>query len=207
MTKTTRADRKRANILITGVPCTGKTSLVKRVLAHLANDSGADAHVHYIDVNEAITEERLHDGYDDEYKSFILNEDRLLDHLEVCNCKYFSFFVCIYAFQQFFDDSHVDGGLIIDYHSSEFFPERWFDYVVVLRCDNTAHFDRLHARANYSQRKRDENLECEIMGVVAEEAHEAYSQEGVVHELQNSDETQLEQNAKFVCGLISKYKT
>lgn len=38
------------------------------------------------------------------------------------------------------------GGNIVDYHSSEFFPERWFDIVFVLRTDNTTLFDRLTSR-------------------------------------------------------------
>lgn len=38
------------------------------------------------------------------------------------------------------------GGNIVDYHGSEFFPERWFDVVFVVRTDNTILFDRLSAR-------------------------------------------------------------
>lgn len=38
------------------------------------------------------------------------------------------------------------GGNIVDYHSSEFFPERWFDIIFVLRTDNTTLFDRLVSR-------------------------------------------------------------
>lgn len=38
------------------------------------------------------------------------------------------------------------GGNIVDYHSSELFPERWFDIVFVLRTDNTTLFDRLSSR-------------------------------------------------------------
>lgn len=41
------------------------------------------------------------------------------------------------------------GGNIVDYHSSDFFPERWFDIVFVLRTDNTTLFDRLSNRYVY----------------------------------------------------------
>lgn len=62
-----------------------------------------------------------------------------------------------------------EGGIIIDYHHSEFFPERWFDLVVVLRCaDTRVLYDRLTAR-NYSGKKLSDNMECEIFGTVAEE--------------------------------------
>lgn len=38
------------------------------------------------------------------------------------------------------------GGIIVDYHSCELFPERWFDVVLVLRTENKTLFDRLVAR-------------------------------------------------------------
>jgi adenylate kinase len=40
----------------------------------------------------------------------------------------------------------ASGGNIVDFHSSELFPERWFDVVLVLRADNAVLFDRLAAR-------------------------------------------------------------
>lgn len=38
------------------------------------------------------------------------------------------------------------GGVILEFHSCDFFPERWFQLVVLLRCDNTNLFDRLTER-------------------------------------------------------------
>jgi broad-specificity NMP kinase len=38
------------------------------------------------------------------------------------------------------------GGVVVDFHSVDFFPERWFQLVLVLRCDNTLLYDRLRAR-------------------------------------------------------------
>lgn len=38
------------------------------------------------------------------------------------------------------------GGNIVDYHGCEFFPERWFDAVFVIRTNNTALYDRLTSR-------------------------------------------------------------
>lgn len=40
----------------------------------------------------------------------------------------------------------ASGGVIIDYHGCDFFPERWFDIVFVLRTDNTVLYDRLSER-------------------------------------------------------------
>lgn len=39
-----------------------------------------------------------------------------------------------------------DGGKIIEYHGCDFFPERWFDKVFVVRTNNTILYDRLQER-------------------------------------------------------------
>jgi hypothetical protein len=38
------------------------------------------------------------------------------------------------------------GGLILDWHTCDAFPERWVDLVVVLKCHHTQLWDRLEAR-------------------------------------------------------------
>lgn len=38
------------------------------------------------------------------------------------------------------------GGNVVDYHGCEFFPERWFDGVFVIRTNNTTLYDRLTVR-------------------------------------------------------------
>ena len=44
------------------------------------------------------------------------------------------------------EDQLATGGNIVDYHSCDFFPERWFDLVVVLQTDNTILYERLEKR-------------------------------------------------------------
>jgi adenylate kinase len=39
-----------------------------------------------------------------------------------------------------------EGGILVDYHGCDFFPERWFDLVVVLQTDNSILHDRLSNR-------------------------------------------------------------
>ena len=43
----------------------------------------------------------------------------------------------------------TEGGNMVDYHACDFFPERWFDAVFVLRTDNTILYDRLAKRYMY----------------------------------------------------------
>ena len=39
------------------------------------------------------------------------------------------------------------GGNVVDYHGCDFFPERWYDIVFVLRTDNTVLYNRLEHRS------------------------------------------------------------
>ena len=78
-----------------------------------------------------------------------------------------------------------DGGVILEFHSCDFFPERWFDLVVLLRCNNTQLFDRLKERG-YNQKKIDENIECEIFGELKDEVENSYKAE-ILMELQSNE--------------------
>lgn len=44
------------------------------------------------------------------------------------------------------EDMMEEGGIIVDYHGCDFFPERWFDRVVVLQTENSILYDRLSKR-------------------------------------------------------------
>ena len=55
----------------------------------------------------------------------------------------------VFWHQQVLDEMEDDlsaGGNIVDYHGCEFFPERWFDIIFVLRTDNSILYDRLQNR-------------------------------------------------------------
>ena len=97
---------------------------------------------------------------------------------------------------------HPVPGLVVDFHSNEFFPKRFFDLVVVLRTNNTVLYDRLMKR-NYPASKVTENVECEIMQVVLDEARGAYDAE-IVQVLQSDTVDQLEENVEKI-GAWSKH--
>lgn len=138
-------------------------------------------------VGDLVKENKFYDGRDEELDSYYLDEDKVLDHMETL------FKEC--------DDEGT--GIICDYHACELFPERWFDLVLVLRTNTTVLFDRL-AKRDYSEKKRAENLECEIMQVVLDEAKEAYEQE-VVHEVQSNTIEEMEANIDRVEGWIKQW--
>ena len=82
------------------------------------------------------------------------------------------------------------GGIILEFHSCDFFPERWFQLVVLLRCDNTNLYDRLKARG-YNDEKITENIECEIFGELAQEVEESYQPE-ITMELNSANIEEME---------------
>lgn len=45
------------------------------------------------------------------------------------------------------EDMVKGGGNLVDYHSCDIFPERWFDAVVVLQTDNGVLYERLTNRS------------------------------------------------------------
>ncbi|KAL6953711.1 Adenylate kinase isoenzyme 6 [Sarracenia purpurea var. burkii] len=142
--------RTKPNVLVTGTPGTGKTT-TSSVLAEATQ-------LRHINVGDLVREKNLHDGWDDQLDCHIINEDLVCDELE---------------------DMMEEGGNIVDYHGCDFFPERWFDLVVVLQTDNPVLYDRLSKRG-YTGSKLTNNIECEIFQVLLEEAKDSYQEDVVV---------------------------
>lgn len=168
--------RRQPNILITGTPGTGKSTMAQALVAQ------APA-LRLIEVSQLVKDKQLHDGWDEEYQTYILDEDRLLDELE---------------------DELEAGGVVVEYHAAELFPERWFDLVLVLRCDNTVLYGRLESRS-YPEKKLRENVEAEIMQVILDEARESYAEEIVV-ELPSSSIEDIESNVARTIGWLQAWK-
>ncbi len=66
--------RSSPNILITGTPGCGKSTLA----SELASSSGLG----YVSINDLAKENDFYDGYDDANECHILDEDRIIDELE-----------------------------------------------------------------------------------------------------------------------------
>ncbi|CAO3621724.1 unnamed protein product [Cunninghamella blakesleeana] len=168
-------EQKLPNILVTGTPGTGKTTTSEMI----AETTG----LQHINVGELVKSNQFHEGYLEEYDTHILDEDKLLDEME---------------------EMLQEGGKVVDFHTCEIFPERWFDSVLVLRADTHVLYDRMEKRG-YNQKKRDENMECEIMQVVLEEARESYAPEIVV-ELKSNDIDDMESNVERVKLWLDAWK-
>ena len=109
------------NILITGTPGTGKTTLAQAIVA-------AHPQMRHIELSKVIAEQELHEGRDEHFDTLIMDDDKVVDYLEDVM------------------DIHKHRNTIVDFHTSDFFPERWFDLVIVLRTDAAPHYERLEAK-------------------------------------------------------------
>ncbi|KAG5179445.1 P-loop containing nucleoside triphosphate hydrolase protein [Tribonema minus] len=166
---------KGPNILVTGTPGTGKTC----TCAAIAEATGLT----HVDVGAVVRAEQCHEGRDAEFDAFVLDEDKLCDALA---------------------PRAAAGGCVLDFHSCDFFPEDWFDLVLVLRADTATLFDRLKARG-YHEKKLQENMQCEIMQVVLEEAHEAFPAP-IIHELQSNTVEEMEANVDRVKQWLQQWR-
>ncbi len=166
---------KLPNILITGTPGTGKTQT-----SSLASEKTG---LMLINVGDIVKQHECYECRDEEFDTYIVDEDKLIDVLEPMMEK---------------------GGNIVDYHSGEFFPERWFDLILVLRTETELLFDRLSERG-YNEKKRAENIECEIMQTVLEDIRESYDP-NIVHELQSNTIDDLDNNVARIEQWLANWR-
>lgn len=169
-----KAERLTPNLLVTGTPGVGKSTLC----AKLAEMTGLS----WLEISKIAKENNCIEEFDETYQCGVLDEDKLLDGLE---------------------GMMGVGGNIVDYHSCNLFPERWFDIVFVLRIDNTTLYDRLAARG-YTGKKLEDNINCEIFQTICEEARASYAPE-IVYELNSSTPEELEDNIKRICLWLQQW--
>lgn len=95
-----------------------------------------------------------------------------------------------------------EGGNIVEYHGCDFFPQRWFDAVFVVTCNNTVLYDRLAARG-YNPTKITKNIECEIFQMLLNEAKDCYD-EDIVFELSGDSETDFDDSVETISEFLDK---
>lgn len=165
------------NIIITGTPGCGKTSHAESLITQLGSTK-----LNHISISDFAKERNCIDSYDSELETSVVDEDKLLDELE---------------------PELEKGGVIVDWHCCDVFPERLIDLVVVLRTDNSILFDRLSKRG-YNEKKLQENLDCEIMDVISQEAQESYIKE-IVIELGSNSVEEMEGNVERVAIWVENW--
>ncbi|XP_037059223.1 adenylate kinase isoenzyme 6-like [Peromyscus leucopus] len=147
------------------------------VLPHWAASTSASR-----DLLRALQGGAGYDGYGEEYSCPISDEDKLIDELE---------------------NQMREGGVIVDYYGCDFFPERWFHIVFVLRTNNSIQYKRLETRG-YNEKKLQDYSQCEIFQVLYEEARASYREE-IVHQLPSNEQEQLEANINQISKWIEQW--
>ncbi|EAZ63323.2 putative nucleotide kinase/nuclear protein involved oxidative stress response [Scheffersomyces stipitis CBS 6054] len=165
------------NIIITGTPGCGKTSHSESLLSVL-NDKAEDSRkFQHFSVSDIAKERKCIESYDEKLDTSVVDEDKLLDSLE---------------------PDLEKGGILVDWHCCDIFPERLIDLVVVLRTNNSLLYDRLKKRG-YKDNKIQENIDCEIMEVIAQDARESYLPE-IVIELESNSVEDMEENVDRIAA-------
>ena len=122
-------------IIVTGTPCTGKTTIAKKIASLLK--------FKYIDVNRLIKTNKIHDKYDKKSDSLIVDIKKLNRILETLIKK-------------------SKQNLIIDSHLSHYLPNKIINLCIVTKCDIKILKKRLKKR-KYNEEKIRENLDSEII--------------------------------------------
>jgi len=169
--------RTSPNIIVTGTPGVGKTTHSEE----LAQKTG----LKHLSINSVVKQHNIGEKSDDpdDPNLQIVDEDRLLDCIE---------------------NDLEEGGQIIDWHACDMFPPSMIDLVAVIRCDNGVLYDRLKARG-YGEKKLQENLDCEIMEVLVQEARDAYDEQIVV-ELHSEKAEDIDANVERLEQWIKNWR-
>ncbi len=128
------------NIIISGTPGCGKTSVAKEI------SNLVEAKI--ISLNELAISEEFSFEYDEERKTYIVDFKVFLP----------SVLKKIRAIEQ-----NNPPFLIIESHFSDIIPENFIDFAFILRCDPDELFKRLEKK-NYNSKKILENIQAEILG-------------------------------------------
>ncbi|KAL9933092.1 hypothetical protein V8E36_007810 [Tilletia maclaganii] len=208
------------NIVFTGTPGTGKSTHATILLEHFpASSSGGAASsssssgsaLRHIDVGSFAKAHNLLDKYDGERDAHEVDEDALLDLLEPMSggeapepLDDEDQAAADAASALPTDGDETRGGLLLDWHTCDLWPERWIDLVVVFRSDHTVLWDRLEKRG-YAASKVQENNQAEIMEVCLDEARSAYAPEAIV-ELYSDTQDQVEQNVERLVTWIQHWR-
>ncbi len=130
-------------IIISGTPCTGKSTLAQALAKKLGYER-LDLHHYYKTISSGYNKKKQ--AYDIDKKKFIALAKKKL--------------------------SSTKKGLIVDSHISHLLPAKLVDFCIVLTCSNLKVLQKRLQKRKYSSEKIRENLDAEIFQVCLMEARE-----------------------------------
>ncbi|EUD64721.1 hypothetical protein C922_04865 [Plasmodium inui San Antonio 1] len=180
--------RNLPNIIVTGVPGVGKTTLCEELIEiinkELKQDQQLDAacQMKHLNLSKVIKEERLYEEFDDQLDATIYSNDMVNEKIEKLKLE--------------------NGGYIIDFHDVDFLEEKeLIDHIFLLTTSTNKLYERLEKR-NYSKEKIKNNIECEIFQVIKEDILTYYNDPSIFDELGNDDMEQYESNLQLIKGWV-----
>ena len=124
-------------IIITGTPGTGKSTHAQLLVEE------SPVLLQHINVGQMVKDKGFHHGFDEQWQSYTVDEDKVrINYSPSLNPHYPG----IIQLLDELEPLASAGGIILDWHTCEIFPERWADLVVVLRCNHTMLWERLEKR-------------------------------------------------------------
>lgn len=136
-------DVKPRLIIITGTPCTGKSTLAK-ALARKLRYERLDLHHYYHSISTGYNKKKQ--AHDIDKKKFITLVKKKF--------------------------SRAEKGLILDSHISHLLPSRMVDLCIVLTCSNLKVLQKRLQKRKYPKEKISENMDAEIFQICLTEAQE-----------------------------------
>lgn len=130
-------------IIISGTPCTGKTTLSRRIAKKLG--------FKHLDVSKLIKANKIAERYDNKRKCYVVDVKKL-NKLLIEKIKEYP-------------------NLVIDSHLSHYLPKKYADLCIITKCDLKILEKRLKKR-KYNNNKIRENLDCEIFDICLNESKE-----------------------------------
>lgn len=168
-------------ILVTGTPGTGKSLLSQKLTTAFI---AMGRHVLNINVSELIKKEHLYDEYDTRLDTYLIDDRKVRKYLQKNLASQENYDFCI-----------------LETHTVSTVPRDDVNLVVILTCRTDVIYDRLVARG-YAKAKVDENVECEIMRIVLEEAHERFPHLKIL-EVPSNTEEDLQDNIESIIEEIT----
>jgi len=124
-------------IIITGTPGTGKSTHAQLLVEE------SPVLLQHINVGQMVKDKGFHHGFDEQWQSYTVDEDKVrINYSPSLNPHYPGTIQLLDELEPLASA----GGIILDWHTCEIFPERWADLVVVLRCNHTMLWERLEKR-------------------------------------------------------------
>ena len=142
-------------LIVTGTPCTGKTTLAKKL--SLLLDYA------YFDVNSFVKTAHIYSSYDRKRQTYVVDEEKLASQLIKVRGK---------ALEAFKASKTGKKGIIFDSHLSHYLPKKYADLCIVARCSLKTLQHRLKKKG-YNLAKVRENLDAEIFDTCLSEAQES----------------------------------